>query len=84
MGTNELTDADYELADRIEEALLAHPGSQTPSAIGRWTKDDASAVRSCLAWMVRDRFAECDRDSVYHAWARFALPTHKYRRTQEN
>ncbi|MCT7372994.1 hypothetical protein [Mycolicibacterium llatzerense] len=48
---SELTDAGYDLADRIELWLELHPGHHTPSRIGQAVHASTAACRAVLTWM---------------------------------
>lgn len=60
----DLTDEQYDLADRIESALEAHRGTWfTPSRLARKIKGaNSGAVRTVLIWMAKSRFVAADRE----------------------
>lgn len=73
--TTDLTEAQYELADRIERIVesIPQPTGWTPSALGRRLDEDSARVRTVLVWMVRNRYLNADRED-------FNSRTHYYAR----
>ncbi len=66
---DELTDAGYDLADKIEAGFKAQPDATwTPSGMARKVKADTGEVRNVLAWMVRHRYIDGDGNG---AWTRY-------------
>lgn len=49
--TQDLTGEGYDLADKIELWLEAHPGLHTPSGIGRGVKATSTDAWQVLCWM---------------------------------
>lgn len=67
----DLTDEQYELADRVEVALrAADKGGMTPSAIAKKTRADYFKVTTVLAWMVAHQYVHTSGNGArthYHA-----------------
>jgi hypothetical protein len=65
----ELTDAQYELADQIETVVTQRPNGWTPSAVARKIGSDAN-LRPIMQWMVRHHFLVADRDDL-NSWTHY-------------
>lgn len=59
-GYDALTDIGYELADRNEEWLEAHPGMHTPSLIAGGIGSNTTQVKSVLTWMEKHVIVTAD------------------------
>lgn len=63
------TDAEYELMDRIELVLAAHPRETfSPSQIARKVRTETQDARNALSWMARHQTV---LESGNGAWTRY-------------
>ena len=62
--TEEPTDAGFEVADKLERALVARPGG-TPSRYARTAGCDTTEARQLLDWMVEHRLAYTEGNGAW-------------------
>ncbi|MER5322295.1 hypothetical protein [Streptosporangium roseum] len=76
-GGDELTDAEYEIADQVEAVMLAAAADKTwtPSEMGRKVKADTTTVRNVLTWMVARQFIDAHGNGARTRFARQAWRT---------
>ena len=67
---DDLTDAQYEIADRIVPWLEAHPGVHNRSAIARGVKADHQEVSTALAWLDRNQMIAGDGNK---SWRKYGV-----------
>jgi hypothetical protein len=66
---DELTDEQYEIADRIELWLEAHPGKlYNRSTIARGVKAGHAEVTTILAWLDRNRMVVADGNGCWRKY----------------
>lgn len=76
-ATVDLTEAQYDVADRIELAMEADPDTTwTPSALARKVRADYDDVVTVLRWLVAGQYGvtTCGKGG---AWTRYCLTEHK-------
>ena len=68
--TDELTDAQYEIADAITLWLEDHhQGAHSRSVIARGVKADYQEVATALAWLDRNRMIAADGNKSWRKYA---------------
>lgn len=67
--TDDLTDAQYEIADAIVPWLEGHQGAHNRSAIARGVKADYQEVATALAWLDRNRMIAADGNKSWRKYA---------------
>lgn len=69
ISTNELTDAEFEIADRIEALLEADPTqSWTPSGVAREVRVTTTDAARVLAYLLTNRYITAAGNG---AWTRY-------------
>lgn len=66
---DELTEAQYEIADTITLWLEAHAGAHSRSVIARGVKADYQEVATALAWLDRNRMIAADGNGCWRKYA---------------
>lgn len=66
----ELTEAEYTIADRIERKLEMSPEGVTPSMAARAARTDTGTAAKVLGWMCVNRYAHA---APRGAWTRYFI-----------
>lgn len=66
---DELTDAQYGIADAIVPWLEDHQGAHSRSVIARGVKADYQEVATALAWLDRNRMIAADGNKSWRKYA---------------